>query len=247
MSEAPEAAPCGFYGKVPMLGDFVARRLPASFLNPWDAWLQEAVGWSRERLGERWRDYYLTCPIWRFAMGEGLCGPEAWTGVLMPSVDRVGRYFPLTLARPLPGSASLLGILEDPWFERAEAIALSVLERETVDLESFDHDVSGLGALTARLRGRGGHAPTMQDGPYGLRLQAGESADFGVLVPVIGHELLARQIGSYSLWWSAGSEAVVPELLICSGMPVPGVYTDMMGADGGYGEWRDRPVTGAGT
>ena len=32
----------------------------------------------------------------------GAAGAQAWAGVLMPSVDRVGRYFPFSLAWPLP-------------------------------------------------------------------------------------------------------------------------------------------------
>ena len=81
----------GFYGKVPVLGDFVTQRLPASFVKNWDTWLQNGLSASREELGDNWLDIYLTSPIWRFAMREGACGATAWAGILMPSVDRVGR------------------------------------------------------------------------------------------------------------------------------------------------------------
>ena len=46
------AAVLGYYGKVPTNGDFVLRRLPRSFVDPWDAWLQRAMAISREQLAE---------------------------------------------------------------------------------------------------------------------------------------------------------------------------------------------------
>ena len=66
-------------------------------MDAWDAWLRECLTASREALGERWLDVYLTSPAWRFACAPGLLGPLASAGVLVPSVDRVGRYFPLTV------------------------------------------------------------------------------------------------------------------------------------------------------
>jgi type VI secretion system protein ImpM len=53
---------------------------------------------SRTELGDAWLPAWLEAPIWRFALPPGLCGPDAVLGLWLPSVDRVGRYFPLTLA-----------------------------------------------------------------------------------------------------------------------------------------------------
>ena len=88
----------GFYGKLPMVGDFVSRRLPNDFISSWDSWLQSAIAASREELGDDWLKNYLTSPIWRFLLSPGLCGNQAVAGIMMPSVDRVGRYYPLTVA-----------------------------------------------------------------------------------------------------------------------------------------------------
>src|SRR5690606_39018525 len=92
----------GFYGKLPSRGDFVSRRLPQPFVATWDAWLQQGIAASQAALGQRWLDVYLTSPIWRFALAPQVCGGAAYIGVLVPSVDRVGRYFPLTAALALP-------------------------------------------------------------------------------------------------------------------------------------------------
>jgi type VI secretion system protein ImpM len=127
---ASAAFPVGWYGKIPGTGDFVSRRLPATFIEAWDAWLQRALEGSRERLGALWRDTYLSMPPWRFVLSAGLVTNNAWAGVLLPSVDAVGRYFPLTVACALPSQsvdlpATLLGA--DAWFDSVEQIALGAI------------------------------------------------------------------------------------------------------------------------
>ncbi|MET0382001.1 MAG: type VI secretion system-associated protein TagF, partial [Burkholderiaceae bacterium] len=91
---------CGFYGKLPSEGDFVSRRLPWEFTTVWDEWLQQGMAASRQTLGGRWLDLYLSAPVWRFQLAPGVCGPLGWRGLFFASVDRVGRYFPLTIAFP---------------------------------------------------------------------------------------------------------------------------------------------------
>jgi type VI secretion system protein ImpM len=121
----------GWYGKIPRSGDFIVRRLPASFREPWDRWLQSAMAGSRERLGEGWREAYLSMPIWRFALAPGAVSPQGWAGLMMPSADSVGRHFPLTVASALPPArldpAGTL-LAASGWFDALEAIALSALE-----------------------------------------------------------------------------------------------------------------------
>ena len=36
----PDDLSIGFFGKLPSHGDFLSRRLPRSFVDPWDSWLQ---------------------------------------------------------------------------------------------------------------------------------------------------------------------------------------------------------------
>lgn len=115
---APGAAPSppvpaarGFCGKLPARGDFVSAGLPRRFVDPWHDWMQRMLAASREMLADRWTAAWLEAPVWRFALSPGLCGPDAAIGLWMPSVDRVGRYFPLTFA------------LLSPRLEPAEPIA----------------------------------------------------------------------------------------------------------------------------
>lgn len=95
----------GWHGKLPSLGDFASRRLQPDFVAFWDGWLAAGLAHLQQQSPADWLPHYLACPAWRFVLMPGLLpapfGERAWAGVLMPSVDRIGRYFPLTLIAPL--------------------------------------------------------------------------------------------------------------------------------------------------
>ena len=127
---SPGGFSVGWYGKIPGTGDFIARRLPPAFSQSWDGWEQGVMEGSKERLGAGWRDAFLSMPPWRFVLGAGLVTPNAWAGLMLPSVDAVGRYFPLTVASALPAAsldlvATLLAAA--PWFDAIEEIALTAI------------------------------------------------------------------------------------------------------------------------
>jgi type VI secretion system protein ImpM len=119
----------GFFGKLPARGDFVRVGLPRDFTDRWDEWLQSVLAGSRALMGEAWLPAFLEAPVWRFALPAGMCGERAVLGLMLPSVDRAGRYFPLTFAA-LHG-----GVREtaqgDAWLDRCEAIGRDALERDT--------------------------------------------------------------------------------------------------------------------
>lgn len=119
----------GAFGKMPSLGDFFRINAPSSFVAPWDAWLQQGMMTAQEALAERWSDCYMSAPIWRFTLSQNLAGPSAVLGVLMPSVDRVGRMFPLTLMLPLADGIDALDKhrASNQVFHALEDIALDTL------------------------------------------------------------------------------------------------------------------------
>lgn len=119
----------GFCGKLPSHGDFVRRRVPDAFARRWDEWLDAGIAASRAVLGEAWLDCYLAGPIWRFVVAPGCCGEAAAAGILMPSIDRVGRHYPLTIVAPLPERAAPLSVVlaASEWFRDIESAGLSAL------------------------------------------------------------------------------------------------------------------------
>lgn len=127
-----DGGPYGWYGKMPSLGDFARCALSPAFIQTWDAWLQDMLIAGRNALGPRWQECYMTAPIWRFALGPALCGAHPVAGVVMPSVDRVGRQFPLCIAaeatsQDWPGCLPAYCALE-PAFSDLENAALAMLE-----------------------------------------------------------------------------------------------------------------------
>jgi type VI secretion system protein ImpM len=119
----------GFFGKIPARGDFVRAGLPTGFVAAWDDWLQHMLSGSRKALGEDWQPAWMEAPIWRFLLQPGVCGPDAALGVFMPSVDRAGRLFPLTLAWIAPRADAFRGG-GSAWLQTAETAGLAALEQD---------------------------------------------------------------------------------------------------------------------
>jgi type VI secretion system protein ImpM len=135
MPVLPLDARVGLYGKLPARGDFVREGLPRDFVEPWDAWWQRGLAATQQRPPDEWRDAWLEAPVWRFVLPPGLCGAGGVLGLWMPSVDKAGRYFPLTLAATAPGDwAPLVGALT-PFLDAAEEAGRDALE---IDLAPVD-------------------------------------------------------------------------------------------------------------
>jgi type VI secretion system protein ImpM len=237
--------PAGLYGKVPAKGDFICRRLSRGFVDPWDAWLQRGIERSQAVLRQDWLAAYLQAPLWRFGLVPGICGEYGAAGVLMASVDRVGRYFPLTLAALLPSHARPARVFSTSaaWFEAAEALLLEALD-QPFDFEALDQRVFKLGT-----------PDIIDDFPVdsaeigaAIRVSLRLGADFATLSPILVDSVLAALRPSYSLWWTVGSELVAPACVICQGLPSEDDFITLMtghtqrGADMA----RSRPADGDG-
>jgi type VI secretion system protein ImpM len=246
MSAVPDSP--GIHGKLPSHGDFITRRLQRDFIDGWDDWLQHAIAASKAELGESWLDTYLTSPIWSFVLGAGICGANAWAGVLMPSVDRVGRYFPLTLAVAAPPALSPGEIMMTAggWFDRARSLALSSLEQDDFSLDAFDASVADLGApADAATAAAGRFALGEVSPPRGLCLQSTGSPESALMQ--LTHELIAQRFGRYSVWWSDGSELVPACVLLSPGLPAPAAYTALLDGRFGAEHWlASRPAADGG-
>lgn len=139
-------AVAGFFGKIPSRGDFVRHGLSPGFLRALDGWWQVVLPDSRERLGEGWADVWMEAPVWRFALAPGTCGEAAALGLWLPSTDRAGRLFPLTIAAVAPNWADLARL--DPFLAAAATIGFRVLEEDVEPAElgrAVDAALAGAG------------------------------------------------------------------------------------------------------
>jgi type VI secretion system protein ImpM len=129
----------GWYGKLPGLGDFVQRRLPPSFVGPWDEWLQQGLQ-ALDALplaGE----VTHTAPVHRFWLAAGVVDACGWSGLLMQSRDRSGRAFPLTVAQPMATLAQSLAAR--PWTSSLVAAMRFTHHREHT-LDDFEECLHAL-------------------------------------------------------------------------------------------------------
>ena len=137
---------CGLFGKLPSKRDFVAYNVSRPFLDNWERWLQAAMAESRLVVGEAWQNLFLTMPIWRFWLGKDVFG-QAVVGALMPSVDGVGRYFPLSLCALEPAGARLAAPPREDvnaWLDSGEHLLLAMLEEGfSADLPTLLRDFPG--------------------------------------------------------------------------------------------------------
>ncbi len=124
----------GWYGKLPALGDFAQRRLDHVWVSRWDSWLAQNLQSLQQH--DDWLNAYLSAPAWRFALLPGALGDSGATGltvgVLVPSVDRVGRYFPLVVAAhglALPSSMAVARQLWQ-WAGQLEDCAIAALHED---------------------------------------------------------------------------------------------------------------------
>jgi type VI secretion system ImpM family protein len=238
------AGAAGWYGKLPSLGDFAMRRLPADLVEPWDAWLAAGLGqWRASSDPESaWLEAYGAGPVLRFVLAPGVLpapapAPErhertmhpvksgmavlssglaglaglggmaagaikrvvpgaaapsnaalatsaetsaaaaptalaatahaatsraaaaatpapaasaerAWSGILLPSVDRVGRHFPLTLLQPWPAAAGPSDAVQQlHWLHHAGELAAAALH-EGWSAEELDDTLQQLAEAT---------------------------------------------------------------------------------------------------
>ena len=226
MSELDSIISLGFYGKLPAYGDFIQKRLPTDFVNPWHEWLQAGMMASREKNPDGWMPFYLNCPAWSFVLSAGVCGEQAIAGVTIPSVDRVGRYFNFTIASILPADIdpAVFATSYSDWLEGLENLALSVLE-EDMDQDGIERAINNLSAeLVFDSESHSVYSSSVDH----KKIVSDSSSGVQELVPEMLHQLIASEHSGYGLWWHRGSSQVSAQLVSCAGMPAADIYLGLM-------------------
>ena len=220
----------GLYGKLPMKRDFIAVSVPDALLELWEPWLQAGLAASRLALGGRWQEIFLKAPIWRFWLGPELCGRTS-IGSFTPSVDAIGRLFPLTVfvcAEPGTVFPAPRLELQADWFAAAEAMLLYALD------ESADYD-----SVLERLQAL--PPPVMPEPPPDARdirdlgpahaVRVGEAAQFDSAFVALATERQRTVEQASCFFWTIGGEDFPPVAVQSAGLPDPTMLTALLNGD----------------
>jgi len=231
-------ASVGFFGKLPSHGDFIERRVNESFRDVWDQWLQRCIAQSRQALGVQWLDFYLTSPMWRFFLSDGVAGAASFAGVLLPSVDRVGRYFPLTVVVELPTELSPLtfACAAEKWFAEVEQLCTDALRSQTFELAAFDASLSDSASalrdadLQPAREGFRADAPQWR---WAIKSSAEIDGPMGIALMTAAQSALRPM----TMWWTDGSEHVQPSALLTRGLPRAESFAALLAGTWDDGHW----------
>jgi len=210
----------GYYGKLPLRGDFIQRNISNDFVNTWDNWLQSVIATSHHNLGHSWLDSYLVSPIWRYLIPQH--GETYQLGIMLPSVDKVGRYFPFTISANITPKSDATRIIRSnrDWFNMAETIALQALE-ESID---FDH----LNSIVDELAPRNELPLYSSDRRLSFRIPVDKLSSLENALDESKQHIPTNPKFNISYWWNENTDDGFGSLICCEGMPDDNIYTAML-------------------
>ena len=215
----------GLFGKLPAKRDFVAVNAPRRFLETWEPWLQSSVATAKQTIGTDWVQSYNRAPIWRYWLGADLCG-DALIGAVMPSVDGVGRAFPLTIFASEDGDGLAPPEIDDntPWCEDVEALLLSALDAGAT-LEGITEAMAAVRPPALYARATSSGCRELSDGGILVDTTDGRASTAFLAARRYGHR---RAFASQSFWWTIGGEGFPPCALSYIGLPPPTRFSDFL-------------------
>lgn len=227
----------GLFGKVPQKRDYLAVNLPPAVLAPFEAWLAAAVMASRQELGERWEEYYLVAPIWRFWLDASVFGTVC-AGAIVPSVDQGGRYFPVaviyvadkgeTIPSPLLSSS-------EEWYVAIDSRLLRILSEDDDTylaelLVGLTAPQSGELARDGAVSGDAGGCPVriIDLGGGGLYIEPERDEESAATAPRLGDIDRGSNLSGSTYWWRGELGSNEFTLMTAIGLPDPAIYGRML-------------------
>ncbi|MGO4124317.1 type VI secretion system-associated protein TagF [Inquilinus sp. YAF38] len=225
--------PCGFYGKLPARADFIGAGLRPETVGRWDAWLQQSLAAGEAAIGADWAELFFVAPLWRFILPAGACGRFTLIGVLMPSVDAVGRCFPLMLGQEIERPVDPIGLMagSGPWFAAAEALALDALG-EGFDLAELGRDLPPWSVV---------HSAAVPQSPP---RENGSGTWVELPIASAAPAAVAALAGRGAMWWTTGARHVPPGVAVSAGLVAPDGFAALVDGRWARHGWSVRPPAG---
>ncbi|MCG6201229.1 type VI secretion system-associated protein TagF [Psychromonas antarctica] len=231
MSEPVVNRSIGYCGKIPTKGDFIQSNFDIEFLQIWNEWLQAVIAVSKEQLEDNWLDCYLTSPIWHFSLSAGVCGDSAAIGTLMPSVDKVNRYFPFTIVAKHTLTA-VQAWHENEWDVILETKILEALKDE-FDLEIWFDKL----ADEVKLIDSDKISISNIESMHKIKKAWVVQGQFSPTILQLIHQQYYHQFKNYSLWWTTGSDLINPCFIVTDGLPQVSQFVSMLDGNWELRDW----------
>ena len=189
--------------------------------------MQGGISASRDTLAGAWQKAFLTAPIWRFWLGADICG-RTMLGAFMPSLDGLGRYYPLTVFGCADQNAAIPPPDLDPqdgWFTAAEEFLLRTLEANI----AFDTVTQALDQLEVPVQEFCETPPqplrSLAPGTIAAAVEDRSHAEVSSDLRAANH---ASTYAAASAWWTLGGDDFQPLAFTCRRMPSPFLFTTML-------------------
>jgi len=214
MLKAKQPPLLGWFGKLPVLGDFAGKSLPLSLCNQIHAWCAQGMEHLRQNQSDSWEAAYQLSPVWRFVMNAHIWDSRPLMGCVAPSMDKIGRYSPLLVVRSLERDTA-----EAPhyWLHRTEALLREVVRGELA-IEAIQDELEA--ALAAE------HAQSASHSSTGI----GISLDNTKAAPFSWRNFPARfsEGKKRSFWWVERTAQVPSQHIVHNGAPDENLFALLM-------------------
>ncbi len=195
-----------WFGKLPTYGDFIGRHMAQAFQGEWDYWVRSGLDQLRSEEPSLWVERYTHSPLWNFICSSSFSG-QPMCGVVAPSMDRVGRYFPIAVLAIAEGEHrgfSQDGALLD-FFSGASAAVIDA-RRLTMGADDFERRLAALPwPFQATTDAVSAPANAIADILSDLGLAGVRSSSMSYSLPTGDWRHMLSQVGDTSVWWVSPS------------------------------------------
>lgn len=211
----------GYYGSISSEPKPIKHNVNRNFVNVWSDWTELLVAFLDLERNHRVISHYLGGPSYRYALSQGVCGEQAYIGVMVPNVDNDGNPSPFTVCATLPKDCN-------PVVEHQRLNAWYVAAEKTIQTtKASDFQCEDLPTAIQELNQICGSMSTpvssLQDssGSGQIAIRRPLDSDTPTLNSYqdILHVVLSEICFGYSIWYTAGNNSVDASMLLTQGLP----------------------------
>lgn len=231
----------GYYGKIPLRGDFVSGRIPTTFKHTWDDWAQQLVIANDElKIETSGPGLWYRLPVYRFYLSSMVAGDNAWVGLVLPSCDSVGRLFPFCFAKDIDANVNAPTAFElhQGYFVALEKL-VEQLYADELKFETLNDTLANIDAQHLIEPATGCPVISRQSEEQSLSIRITDPASLSDsnFWKTATTALLSTSCSSHSVWTTSPISNSVEETLICESMPSTACCKSLFQGDFNHQHW----------